>query len=386
MMHRSAPLPAMVLAAVVVVAAACGGSSSEDSIIDDTRVSVTEPASGAVSNDERPGPSTSTLVATSTTSATSTVAAPEVEPDPPVPEAPEEGPEPTTSTTSMDDQDELSTPTSGDSDASALLSAAGEASAGQSVRGEFTVNLSSDAEAALASATFETDADGDTAMTFSFFGSLSMEFRFVDGMAYVQLPPLFLSSLGLETTVPDPWLTVDDASAAELGVGCPSPLSFLEPGSSTTDCDPLGDTAMLLPEFVEGATIVGREAVRGFHTTVIRLTPSVQDLIGVGLESLPDSDNGGNDSETLEEMFPGDADIRVDIWIDDDLRIHRTVLDLGSLMPGLTDTDGEGLGDMPRIVATTDYYDHDAEIVVEAPLPEQVIGDLADLPDPEPDG
>ena len=94
---------------------------------------------------------------------------------------------------------------------------------------------------------------------------------------------------------------------------------------------------------------------------------------------MPDSENGGDDLEALEEMFPVDAEIHADIWIDDDLRILRTVVDLGSLMPGLAGPDGEGLEDMPRLVATTDYHDHDATIVVEAPLPEQVIGDLADL-------
>ena len=366
------------LAAVVVVAAACGGSSSEDSIIDDTQVSVTEPASSAVSDDEHPGPSTSAL-STSMTSATSTVAIPEEEPELSVPDAPEDTPEPATSTTSLDDGTEQSTPTSGDLDASALLSAAGEASVGQPVRGEFTVAMSPGTDTVLASATFETGADGNTAMTFSFFGSLNMEFRFVDGAAYVQLPPLFLSSLGVETNVPDPWLTVDEASAAELGVGCPSPLSFLDPEGSMSACDPLGDTAMLLPEFADDATIVGRETLRGSETTVIRLTLSVQDLIGVDLEPVPDLENGGSDPGAIEEMFPADAEIQADIWIDDNLRILRTVVDLGSLMPGLAGSDGEGFEDMPQLVSTTDYYDHGATIVVDAPLPEQVIGDLADL-------
>lgn len=385
-MRRSAPLRAIMMTATLVVLAACGGSSTEDSVIADTQVSVTEPASDTVSDDERPAPSTSMLSTEATPAPSTTTTPTDKKTEPSVPDAREAGSEPASTTTKPDDETESTTPISGDLDASALLSAAGEASAGQSVRGEFTVGMSSVTDAVLASATFETDAEGNTAMTFSLFGSLSMEFRFVDDMAYVQLPAMLLSSLGLETTVPDPWLTVDDASAAELGAGCPSPLSFLEPGGSTTHCDPLGDTAMLLPEFVDDATIVGREALRGFQTTVIRVTPSAQDLIGLGLESLPDSENGGNDPEALEEMFPVDADIRVDIWIDDDLRIHRTVLDLGSLMAGLTGTDGQGLGDMPRIVSTTDYYDHDAEIVVEAPLPEQVVGDLADLQDLEPDG
>lgn len=386
-MRRSNRSAVILFAAVVVVATACGDSSTEDSVIADTQVSATEPASDAVSDGERPAPSTSALSTEATPapskSTTTTPTADKTEPS--TPDAGEDGPEPATSTTNPDDETEPSTPISGNLDASALLSAAAEASTGQSVRGEFTVGMSSETDAVLASATFETDADGNTAMTFSLFGSLGMEFRFVDDMAYVQLPPMFLSSLGLETTAPDPWLTVDGASAAELGAGCPSPLSFLQPGGSTTECDPLGDTAMLLPEFVDDATIVGREALRGFQTTVVRLTPSVQNLIGAGLESSLDSENGGGDPEALIEMFPVDAEIRVDIWIDDDLRIHRTVVDLGSFMAGFTDAGAEGLGEMPQIVSTTDYFDHNTEIVVEAPLPEQVIGDLADLQDAEPD-
>ena len=378
-MRRNIRSLMIVLAAVLVVAAACGDSSTDDSIVDTTHVSVTEPDSPQVTGDTDSGPST-TVTSTDTTPAPSTtVSQADGEPDPPVPDTPEEEPEQAISTTSPDDEVDRPDSIPPDLDASALLSGAGEASVGQPVRGEFTVSMSPGTDAVLASATFETGADGNTAMTFSFFGSLNMEFRFVDGAAYVQLPPLFLSSLGVETDVPDPWLTVDEASAAELGVGCPSPLSLLDPGGSMSACDPLGDTAMLLPGFVDDATIVGRETLRGFETTVIRLTLPVQDLIGVGLESMPDSENGGDDLEALEEMFPVDAEIEADIWIDDDLRILRTVVDLGSLMPGLTGSDSEGFEDMPRLVATTDYYDHGATIVVEAPLPEQVIGDLGDL-------
>jgi len=373
------------LTAVVVVATACGDSSTDDTIADTTHVSVTEPDSQQMSGDVASGPSTTTT-STYTTSAPSTTASEaDGEPDPPAPDTPEEELEPAISTTSPDDEVDRPSPVPADLDASALLSAAGEASVGQPVRGEFTVAMSPGTDTVLASATFETGADGNTAMTFSFFGSLDMKFRFVDGAAYVQLPPLFLSSLGVETNVPDPWLTLDEASAAELGVGCPSPLSFLDPEGSMSACDPLGDTAMLLPEFVDDATIVGRETLRGYETTVIRLTLSVQDLIGAGFESLADSEIGGGDPEAIEEVFPVNAEIQADIWIDDDLRIHRTVIDLGSLMAGFTDSGGEGFEDMPRLVSTTDYYDHGAAIVVEAPLPEQVIGDLADLQGSGPD-
>ena len=369
-MRRSTRSSAIMLAALVVVAAACSGSSTEEAIvIDDTLGPVTAPDSTAVSGDERSGPSTSAMPTHTTTAPSTAVTRPDDEPDPSVPDT-------------REDEPERSTPNAGDLDASALLTAAAEVSVGQSVRGESTVGMSpSDPDAVLAMTTFETDADGNTAMTFSFFGFLSMEFRYVDGTAYVQLPPEFLSSLGLETTVPDAWLTADEASAAELGVGCASSLSFLDPAGSNAECDPLSDIAMLLPEFVDHAVIVGRETLREFPTTVVRLTPPVRELLAASLESLPDSENELGGPEVIEDMFSLDAHIRIDVWIDDDLRIHRTVIDLGSLMAGITGSADEDLEDMLQLLSTTDYYDHGAEIVVEAPLPEQVIGDLGDLTD-----
>ena len=389
-MHRNIRSLMIVLAAGVVVAAACGDSSTDDTdvdnAVDSAQVSVTEPDSReAADGNAGSGPSTTVMPTSTAPAPSTTVSRPDDEPDPPVPDPSEKEPEPATSTTSPNDEVDP-VPVAEDLDASALLPAAGEASVGQPVRGEFAVSMSPDTGAVLASATFETGVDGNTAMTFSLFGSISMEFRFVDGAAYVQLPPELLSSMGLGTTVPDPWLTVDEASAAELGVGCPSPLSFLDPEGSMSACNPLSDTAMLLPEFVDDATIVGRETLRGFETTVIRLTLSLQDLVGVSLESVADSENGRGDPEVLEEMFPSDTEIQADIWIDGDLRILRTVIDLGSLMPGFDGSDDEGFEDMPRLVSTTDYYDHGATIVVEAPLPEQVIGDLADLQGSAPGG
>ena len=381
-MHRRTRAPAIVLAALVVVAAACSDSSTEEAILETTQVSVTEPGSSAVSGDTRSGSSTSTMPADTTPATSVAATGPDDEPEPSALHLRRDEPEPPTTTLSHVDEPERSTPNAGDLDASALLTAAGEASVGQSVRGEFAMDMGifpSDPDAVLPVTTFETDADGNTAMTFSFPGSLSMEFRYVDGTAYVHPPPELLSSLGLETTVPEAWLTADEALAAELGVGCASLLPFLDPAGSNAGCDPLNETAMLLPEFGDHAVIIGREDLRGFPTTVVQLTPPVRELLAAGLEASPDSESELGDPEVVEDLFPLDARIRIDIWIDDDLRIHRTVVNLGSLMAGLADTVGADLEDMPQLMFTIDYYDHGAEIVVEAPLPEQVVGDLADF-------
>lgn len=371
----------MALAALVVASVACGGSDTQDAEVDATPVSVTEPSATVATSGDPPDPSTPASASDTAPRPSTTVQSPEDEPAPSVPDKPGKELEPPTSSTRPDDEPEVSTPDSGELDVSELLAAAGEASVGQSVRGESTVGMSSGPEAVLARATFETDADGNTAMTFSFFGSVSMDFRFVDGTAYVQLPPEFRSSLGLDTTVPDAWLTLDEASAAELGIGCVSPLSVLGQTGSNPECDPLGETATLFPEFGEQSVIVGRETLRGVPTTVVRLTLPLGELLAASLESLPDSDDQPGDLELMEDMFPADAHVQIDAWIGDDLRIHRTVVDLGSLMAGFTDAGEGDFEDMPGFLATTDYYDHGADIAVEAPPPELVAGDLADYLD-----
>ena len=381
-MRRLTVSAAIVLAALVVVSVVYTRSDTEDPNVDGTEVAVAEPDSTAATSETLPEPSTSTMPSDTAPGLTTSAEGPRGEPAPPVPDTPENEPVTSTAATRPDDGSEPPASEPGDLDAAALLVAAGEASVEHSVRGESTVGMSPGPEAVLARTTFETDADGNTAMTFSLFGSESMEFRVVDGSAYVQLPPDLRSSLGLQTTVQEAWLTVDEASAAELGVGCASPLSAFGLAGSNLECDPLGDTASLFPEFGEYSVIVGREILRGVAATVVRLDLPVRELLTSSLASLLDSENQFGDLESMEDMVPPDAQIRIDVWIADDLRIHRTVFDLGSLMAVFSNGGEGGLDGMPRLLATTDYYDHDAEIVVQAPPPELVVGDLADYSEP----
>ena len=320
-------------AALVVVLAACTGTPTEESRVDDTRTSVTESDSAVASGENRTEP-------TSATSSASTLGT-----SPPDTSA-DSRPAPATTDTPPDTQSEPATGDAGDSDASSLTAAASEASVGLSVRGETTVGMSSsDSDVVLALTTFETDADGNTSMTFSFpEGALSMEFIHVDGMAYVRMPPEFISAFGLDTTSTDAWLTADEASAAVLGIGCVSPQSFFRPGESGTGCDPLSETAEILPDFVADATLVGRETVRGFQTTIVRLTPTLQDLAGATPDSVSDTENESGDQGDLGDVFQFEAGIRIDIWIDDENRIHRTVIDMGSLMAASSAPTTKGSG------------------------------------------
>ena len=381
-MGRLIASAAIVLTALVVVSVVYTRSDTQDPNVDGAGLPVAEPDSTAATSENLPEPSTSAMPSDTAPGLTTSAERPEEEPLPSVPDTPEDEPATSTPSTGPDNEPEPPASEPGDLDAAALLFAAGEASVGQSVRGESTVGMSPGPEAVLARTTFETAADGNTAMTFSLFGSESMEFRVVDGSAYVQLPPELRSSLGLQTTVQEAWLTVDEASAAELGVGCASPLSAFGLAGSNLECDPLGDTASLFPEFGEYAVIVGRETLRGVPATVVRLDLPVRELLATNLASLLDSENPFGDLESMEDMLPPDAQIRIDVWIGDDLRIHRTVFDLGSLMAVFSNSGEGGLNGMPRLLATTDYYDHDAEIVVQAPPPELVVGDLADYSEP----
>ena len=313
-------------------------------------------------------------------------------PEPTTPDTtPDTEPEPTTPDTTPDTEPEPTTPDAGDSGAAELLTAAAETSVGRSVRGETRIGIAPlDSGFVLASTTFETDADGNSSVIVSSVDSpSSTEARYVDGALYIRLPPELLSSYGVDAASGRTWLTADEETAAELGLTCASPLSTMAPGMSTTDCDPLGDTAALLPEFGDNATIVGREAVRGVDVSVVRLAVSIGDLLAGAQGSLPDSPDSEDEfagGDPLEAMFALiEGDIHIDVWIDDDKRIHRMVVDLASFIAGMAESAGEDPGEIPQLVATIDSYDHDADIIVEAPPPDQVIGDFGDLTDLGPD-
>ena len=278
-------------------------------------------------------------------------------------------------------------------DAEALLASVTTELAGRSVRGEATIELGPGFEL---STNFESDADGDIAVTVElppgldpeFPGGGEAELRYVGGATYVR--PFVSAETLADLGVDEAWYVAEsaaggdpmsDAMGSAGGVMCMFPQSLVEP---FPDCDPLGETGAFL-EAASEAEIVGREDVRGVEATRVRFLVSLLDLAGDALGMEPDEDDaeaseGGafDDSasdpfaEGLEQIFGFlDADLEVEVWIDDENVIRRLAFDLASLFAGLAGPDAE----MPSSLITVEFYDFDADISVDAPPPETIIDD-----------
>ena len=376
-MSRFITARGILLAALMLVAMACSDSSPEKTTTDGTRVPTTAAASDAVNAEDvtvPSEPSTSTTQPDETPETSTPGTAPESEPETATPDTVPEEPE-------------TATP-GADSDAAALLTAAGREATGRSVRGEFKLQIGpADSGMALETTTFETDADGNTGLIVSFPDpSSSSELRYVDGTLYVRLPQELLSSYGVDPASGATWLTVDEETSGQMGFTCVSPLSSMGPGTASADCDPMGDTAALLPEFADNATIVGRAVVRGVDTSVVRLAVSIGDLLAGVAGSMPDAEDESGEVDALAEAFSFiSGDIHIDVWIDDEHRIHRLAVDVASLMAGMAGAAGEDPDEIPQLMVVIDYYDHGADITIEAPRAEEILGDFADYVGPGPD-
>ena len=375
-MSRFITARGILLAALMLVAMACSDSSPEKTTTDGTRVPTTAAASDAVNAEDvtvPSEPSTSTTQPDETPETSTPGTAPESEPETATPDTVPEEPETATPDT--------------DSDAAALLTAAGREATGRSVRGEFKLQIGPvDSGMALETTTFETDADGNTGLIVSFPDpSSSSELRYVDGTLYVRLPQELLSSYGVDPASGATWLTVDEETSGQMGLTCVSPLSSMGPGTASANCDPMGDAAALLPEFADHATIVGRAVVRGVDTSVVRLAVSIGDLLAGVAGSMPDAEDESGEVDALAEAFSFiSGDIHIDVWIDDDNRIHRLAVDVASLMAGMAGATGEDADEIPPLMVVIDYHDHDADFTIEAPPAEEILGDFADYVDPGP--
>ena len=279
-------------------------------------------------------------------------------------------------------------------DVEALLASATTEFAGRSVRGEATVELAPGFEL---STNFESDADGDVAVTVElppgidpeFPGGADAEVRYVGGVAYVRppLPPETLAELGVDEAwyVAEPAAGGDpmgDAMGPAGGVMCMFPQAIGEPSA---DCDPLGETGAFL-EAASEAEIVGREDVRGVETARVRFLVSLLDLVGEALGMEPDEDDAQTSegvfddtasdpfAEGLDQIFGFlDADLEAEVWIDDENLIRRLTFDLASLFAGFVGADADV--EVPSSLITLEFYDFDADISVEAPPPEMIVAD-----------
>ncbi len=276
-------------------------------------------------------------------------------------------------------------------DAEALLASATTVLDGRSVRGEANVEL---APGFGFSTSFESDADGDLAVSLElppgmdpeFPGGADAEMRYVGGVVYVR--PAVTAETLAELGVDEAWYVAEpvpgadpmsDAMGSAGGVMCAFPQMLDAP---PRDCDLLGETGAFL-EAASEPEIVGREEVRGVEVTRVRFQVSLLDLMGEALGMEPDdgetSEAGAFDdtasdpfAEGLDQIFGFlDAGFEVEVWIDDESLIRRLTFDLASMFAGLA---GEDAGtEMPSSLMTLEFYDFDADISVDAPPPEVIV-------------
>ena len=363
----------MLVLAVALLAAACG---EEVVVVLDTQVEAAAPSTTQAVPDESSG--------------TSDPAEADVTEPSDAGDATGAGTESPDDTVSTEDSEDPSP-----ADAEALLASATTELAGRSVRGEAAIELGPGFKL---STNFESDADGDIAVTVElppgldpeFPGGAEAEIRYVGGVVYVR-PAVSAETLA-DLGVDEAWYVAEsaaggdpmsDAMGSAGGVMCMFPQSLGEP---FPDCDPLGETGAFL-EAASEAEIVGREDVRGVEATRVRFLVSLLDLAGDALGMEPDEDgaeaseDGAFDdsasdpfAEGLEQIFGFlDADLEVEVWIDDENLIRRLAFDLASLFGGFASADADV--EVPSSLITLEFYDFDADISVGAPPPEVIVDD-----------
>ena len=337
------------LAALVLVAAACGGGTDDDETADE----VVTQASVAVT--EAPATTAAPVTAPTTTAAPATA--------------------PTTTAAAL--------PT----DAMELLQVAFENSASRSVRGDMQMDMG---ELATVAMHFESDGAQNFSMFMSFdemMGGgdigIGFEIRFVDGVQYLQfvVPEELRALVGDE--LPEGWFVFDAETAAAMGIVCPSAL----PGDTPDDgaCRLPNDNTNQI-EFVTSAENLGSESIDGESMTHIRYTLDVASM-SEGYLAEPD----GADSSL---PFVGDVlpdEFIYDAWIDSAGFTRRISVDLGSFMEGLVagldaaETEGheDEIASMLDITNVINYYDYGADITIEAPPADEIIGDFGDLMGPD---
>jgi hypothetical protein len=343
---RTARLAAAV-AAVALVAAACGGASEGDG--------------GDAATQATSAPATT---AAPPTSAASTTEAP-----------------PATTAAASD------LPT----DAMGLLIAAIENSAVPSVRGEMRLDMT---EMASVAVQFEADGNQNQSITMQFGEMMGpdgegpgIEIRFVDGIAYLQFEtPEFEVAEETEdllgAAMPEGWFTLDPAAVAEMGIVCPSPV----PGGTPLGggCQVPNDNTFLI-EHLAGAEIVGQDDLDGLAVTHVRFTVDAAALAAESSAALGGGDVGGG-----AIPFGGDFgldELSFDVWIDGDGLIRRMSLDLGAVMEELmgepddteSDSFGQAFASLFDITSVINYYDYGADITIEAPPADEIVGDLGDM-------
>ncbi len=270
-------------------------------------------------------------------------------------------------------------PATGNSPSEFLLAAI-DSTAGRAVRGQtrFEGDMV-DASGENLTVDFEADAQGDVQ---SMLSSNDPAFppstvRIVDGRTYVGLPGEFAarSLPGFERLFPGfeggtAWFTVAGADAERYAIACASPLTQFRTG--TVDCDPAGDLRYLADE-AEEATELAEEEVFGVPTRHLRFT--------VAPAGLAPTAASRDESGDLAGGF--DGVVAVDVWIDADMLLRKMVVDLSSLFGGFAAvfSDDDAEVEVPSWQHVIEYREFDESISFEAPSPESLLGDFAELAD-----
>ncbi|MYA25807.1 MAG: hypothetical protein F4091_12515 [Acidimicrobiales bacterium] len=195
----------------------------------------------------------------------------------------------------------------------------------------------------------------------------SVEILMVDGVGYarMQIPEELLAGSDIE--IPTGWMTVGRETFELLGISCGPPL----PGSGRDGdaCVPPNDVSGMA-EFVLDASIVGPETVRGVETIRVRSALDFRSLMEMALGD----DSDGSFVDLMLAMMPDE--LPIELWVDDDLRIHRMSMDLTPDLEALGEELGQEIDEVPTVVVLMEFSDFGADITIEAPPPDEIVGEF----------
>ncbi len=274
-------------------------------------------------------------------------------------------------------------------DAMALLIAAIRNSALPSVRGEMHLGMGDMANVAVQ---FEVDGNQNLSMT-TYFGETAgpdgdrpgIEFRFVDGVQYLRYVVSAEVRDRADEAMPEGWFTIDAQTVAEMGMVCPSPAPGETPVGGV--CRLPNDLTFMI-EHLTGAEFVGQEDLDGLAGAHYRFTVDAAALAAESSAALGGGDGGGDVMAFGGEF--GIEELIFDVWIDGNGLVRRTSLDLGAVieefMGGAEDTESGGFGDafaaLLDITNVVNYYDYGADITIDTPPADEIVGDLGDMMGP----
>ncbi len=92
-------------------------------------------------------------------------------------------------------------------------------------------------------------------------------------------------------------------------------------------------------------------------------------------EALGEAVDGGLMALTLVSM---PSEVPFELWVDDDLRTHRMSMELTLNFEALSEALGEEIDETPTVVIVTDFYDFGADITIEAPPADEIVGEFAE--------